>query len=101
MGSLALRLKQAVFEATGLSCSIGVAPNKLLAKICSELEKPNGLPVIEYVDIQSRIWPLLVSKVNGIGPKSNQKLALIGIFTIGDRKSTRLNSSHSCEHRMP
>src|SRR3546814_892459 len=84
MGSLALRLKQAVFEATGLSCSIGVAPNKLLAKICSELEKPNGLTVIEYVDIPSRIWPLLVSKVNGIGPKSNQKLALIGIFTIGD-----------------
>src|SRR3546814_11219178 len=83
MGSLALLLKQDVFEGTGMSCSRGVAPNNLLAKIFSELEKPNGLTLIKYVDIPSRIWPLLVSKVNGIGPKSNQKLALIGIFTIG------------------
>lgn len=81
---LATRIKQAVTSATGLSCSIGVAPNKLLAKICSDLEKPNGLTVIEESDIALRIWPLQVARINGIGPKANEKLAALGIRTIGD-----------------
>ena len=82
--SLALQIKQAVFEATMLSCSIGVAPNKLLAKICSDLEKPNGLVILQLPDMPSRIWPLPVRKVNGIGPKSDEKLASLGMLTIGD-----------------
>jgi DNA polymerase-4 len=81
---LAERIKQAVRESTGLSCSIGVAPNKLLAKICSDLEKPDGLTILSMADIQARIWPLPVRKINGIGPKANQKLAALGIVTIGD-----------------
>lgn len=80
--SLALRIKQAVREATGLSCSIGVAPNKLLAKICSDLEKPDGLTILNHDDIQSRIWPLPVRKINGIGPKASEKLATLGIRTV-------------------
>lgn len=68
--------------ATGLSCSIGVAPNKLLAKICSDLEKPNGLTILSVADIATRIWPLSVKKINGIGPKSTEKLAALGILTI-------------------
>lgn len=82
--SLALRIKQAVREATGLSCSIGVAPNKLLAKICSDLEKPDGLIILTHADIPSRIWPLPVRKINGIGPKAGEKLARLGIRTVGD-----------------
>jgi DNA polymerase-4 len=80
--SLALRIKQAVRNATGLSCSIGVAPNKLLAKICSDLDKPDGLTILSHADIPGRIWPLAVRKINGIGPKAGQKLETLGIRTI-------------------
>lgn len=79
---LARRIKQAVADATGLSCSIGVAPNKLLAKICSDLEKPNGLTLVEMGDLPTRIWPLHVRKINGIGPKAAQKLDALGVTTI-------------------
>lgn len=82
--ALGLRIKQAVADATGLSCSIGIAPNKLLAKICSDLDKPNGLTILHHADIPVRIWPLPVRKVNGIGPKSEEKLASLGIVTIKD-----------------
>ncbi|MFZ6648944.1 DNA polymerase IV [Undibacterium sp. TJN25] len=81
---LATRIKNAVKEATGLSCSIGVAPNKLLAKICSDLEKPDGLTILSMDDIPARIWPLNVKKVNGIGPKATERLAGLGIHTVGD-----------------
>jgi DNA polymerase-4 len=84
---LALRLKQAVKDATGLSCSIGIAPNKLLAKICSDLEKPNGLTVVSLDDMPARIWPLAVRKVNGIGPKADARLAALGIETVGQLAS--------------
>ncbi|MGZ5780003.1 MAG: DNA polymerase IV [Burkholderiaceae bacterium] len=80
--SLAQRIKQAVRDATGLSCSIGIAPNKLLAKICSDLEKPNGITILSHADISTRIWPLPVRKVNGIGPKAAEKLAALGIHSI-------------------
>ncbi|MBY0241220.1 MAG: DNA polymerase IV, partial [Burkholderiaceae bacterium] len=81
---LAQRLKDAVNEATGLTCSIGIAPNKLLAKVCSDLDKPNGLTVVTMDDVATRIWPLPVRKINGIGPKANDKLATLGIFTVGE-----------------
>jgi len=80
---LGMRLKAAVQEATGLSCSIGIAPNKLLAKICSDLEKPNGLTVMSHDDVPARIWPLPVRKVNGIGPKAESKLIALGLETVG------------------
>jgi DNA polymerase-4 len=79
---LAVRIKGAVRAATGLSCSIGIAPNKLLAKLCSELDKPDGVTVLQREEIPARIWPLPVSRINGIGPKSTQRLATLGITTI-------------------
>jgi DNA polymerase-4 len=81
---VAASLQQAVHEATGLSCSIGVTPNKLLSKIASELDKPAGLTVLRESDIAARIWPLAVRKVNGIGPKANARLEALGISTIGE-----------------
>jgi DNA polymerase IV len=81
---LAQRIKDAVRATTGLSCSIGVTPNKLLSKIASELEKPDGLTVLTMEDIPSRIWPLPCAAVNGIGPKANVKLQALGIHTIGE-----------------
>jgi len=77
------RIKAAVRQATGLSCSLSIAPNKLLAKIGSELDKPDGLTLLSMADMPSRIWPLPVRKVNGIGPKSGARLVELGIETVG------------------
>lgn len=82
--TLAARIKQAVRDATGLSCSICIAPNKLLAKIGSDLDKPDGLTLLDEASIPTRIWPLDVRKINGIGPKAAQKLAGLGIVTIAE-----------------
>ncbi|MDK9723397.1 MAG: DNA polymerase IV [Sterolibacteriaceae bacterium MAG5] len=82
--ALARRIKQAVRDTTGLSCSIGIAPNKLLAKICSDLDKPDGITLLAMADVPARIWPLPVRKINGIGPKATERLAALGIATIAD-----------------
>lgn len=82
--SLAKRIKQAVMDATGLSCSIGITSNKLLSKICSDLDKPDGITILEAAEFKTRIWPLAAKKINGIGPKANEKLAFLQIHTIGD-----------------
>lgn len=81
---IARSIKLRVREETGLSCSIGIAPNKLLAKMASDLEKPDGLTVIGAGDIEKRIWPLPVRKLWGVGPKTEQRLASLGITTIGE-----------------
>jgi DNA polymerase-4 len=81
---VAAELKAAVRSATGLTCSIGLAPNKLLAKLASELDKPDGLAVVTEADIAVRIWPLPVRRLNGVGPKANLHLQQLGIETIGD-----------------
>jgi DNA polymerase-4 len=82
--TLAEKIKHAVTATTGLSCSIGIAPNKLLAKICSELDKPDGITVLNMADLETCIWPMSVRKINGIGPKASEKLASLGIQLIGD-----------------
>lgn len=82
--TLARLIQKSIFDATGLTCSIGVAPNKLLAKMASEFNKPNGIAIVHAQDIQSQIWPLACRKINGIGPKLDEKLQRHGIATIGD-----------------
>jgi len=84
VGALAQSIKDAVRRKTSLSCSIGVAPNKLLAKIASELDKPDGVTLIGEGDLERRIWPLPARRINGIGPKSAARLETHGIRTIGD-----------------
>ena len=81
---LARLIQKAVTAATGLTCSVGVAPNKLLAKMASEFNKPNGISVVYDEDLQSKIWPLACRKINGIGPKADEKLQGLGIHTIGE-----------------
>ncbi len=85
-------IKSAIRDATGLSCSLGIAPNKLLAKICSDLDKPDGLTLLTREDIPSRIWPLPARRINGIGPKASARLASMGIETIGQLAATPLES---------
>ena len=81
---LAQRIKAAVKDATGLTCSIGITPNKLLSKICSDLQKPDGITILGMEDLPERIWPLPVRKINGIGPKATEKLATLSINTIAE-----------------
>ena len=81
--ALALTLQKHVLDATGLSCSIGIAPNKLIAKIASDLDKPRGITLIGRDDISGRIWPLPARKIPGVGPKADARLIELGIATIG------------------
>ena len=81
---LARLIQKAIFDDTGLTCSVGVAPNKLLAKMASEFNKPNGISIVHDDDLESKIWPLACRKINGIGPKADAKLKSHGIETIGE-----------------
>jgi DNA polymerase-4 len=82
--TLARHIQQRIFEETRLTCSIGIAPNKLLAKLASEFEKPNGISIVALDDLATRIWPLPCRKVNGIGPRTDERLQAQGIRTVGD-----------------
>jgi DNA polymerase IV len=81
--AVAQEIRNTVKRATGLTCSVGVTPNKLLSKLASELDKPDGLSVITHADLATQIWPLAVRKLNGIGPKAGAKLIDLGLRTIG------------------
>jgi DNA polymerase IV len=82
--AIAQEIRNNVRRATGLTCSVGVTPNKLLSKIASELDKPDGLTVLTHADLAARIWPLPVRRINGIGPKAGAKLDALGVHTIGE-----------------
>jgi DNA polymerase-4 len=79
---IAREIKMRINDETGLTCSIGIAPNKLLAKIASDLQKPDGLTIILERDIKTRIWPLPVRKIWGVGPKTEAHLKAMGLKTI-------------------
>ncbi|MCX7225072.1 MAG: DNA polymerase IV [Burkholderiales bacterium] len=80
---LARLIQESIFDQTGLTCSVGVAPNKLLAKMASEFNKPKGISIVHEADLADMIWPLACRKINGIGPKADEKLKRLGIETIG------------------
>ncbi len=68
----------------GLSCSVGLAPNKLVSKMASDFQKPNGFTLVERDDIQSFLDPLSVSKLIGVGPKTEADLLSLNVRTIFD-----------------
>lgn len=74
-------------ETLGLWCSIGIAENKFLAKMASELKKPLGITRLQGNDYKSRLWPLPVREMYGIGKKTEEQLSEIGIRTIGELAS--------------
>jgi DNA polymerase-4 len=88
--TIAVKIKTGIKEKTGLTCSIGIAPNKLLAKIASDMHKPDGLTIIDETDIESQLWPLPIRKLYGIGPKTEAYLKNIGIETIGELAASPL-----------
>lgn len=88
---IAKEIKKRIKEDTGLTCSIGIAPNKLLAKIASDMQKPDGLTIITEDDVKGKIYPLAVRKLWGVGPKTEAHLKGMGIETIGDLASLPLD----------
>ncbi len=81
--TIAQKIKQRIKEKEQLTASIGVAPNKYLAKIASDLEKPDGLVVVEPGKIEEFLWPLDISRLWGAGQRTQQILRKMGINTIG------------------
>jgi DNA polymerase-4 len=89
---IAKEIKESIREMTGLTCSIGIAQNKLIAKIASDMQKPDGLTILNENDIESRIWPLPVRKLWGVGPKTEAYLKNMNIHTIGELASIPLDT---------
>jgi|KBSSwiStaDraftv2_1062776.scaffolds.fasta_scaffold76025_2 DNA polymerase-4 len=81
---VAAHLKQRILDEEGLTASVGVAPNKYLAKVASDLEKPDGLVLLPREAIATRLWPLPVTRLWGVGPKTAPRLEQAGLRTIGD-----------------
>lgn len=89
---IAKELKGQIKKETGLTCSIGIAPNKILAKIASDMEKPDGVTIILQNDIESILHPLPVRKLWGIGPKTENALKDTGVETIGTLASLSIDT---------
>ena len=89
---VAKQIKERIKKEVGLTCSIGIGPNKLIAKIASDMKKPDGLTIISEEDIKGTIWPLPARKLWGVGPKTERRLNEMGILTIGDLASVPLES---------
>ncbi|MDI6691656.1 MAG: DNA polymerase IV, partial [Candidatus Bathyarchaeota archaeon] len=82
--ALARRIKREIYEREGLTCSVGIGPNKLVAKIASDYKKPDGLTVVREEEAENFLAPLPVRKLLWVGRKTEQKLKAMGIKTIVD-----------------
>src|SRR5690606_2989971 len=82
--ALAQELQQRIMAELDLPCSIGIAPNKFLAKTASDMKKPMGITILRKRDIQQVLWPLPVIEMHGIGESTADKLKKLEIMTIGD-----------------
>ncbi len=78
------KLKDSIKHETRLTASVGLAPNRFLAKLACELQKPDGLVELGESDVAGRIWPLAIAKMWGVGEKTATRLNAFGIHTIGD-----------------
>jgi len=81
---VAMRIREDIFQATGLTASAGVAPNKFLAKIASDWHKPNGICVIKPSQVQGFIQNLPLKKIPGVGKVTQEKLKSLNLETLGD-----------------
>ena len=81
---VAMRIREDIFQATGLTASAGVAPNKFLAKIASDWHKPNGICVIKPSQVQGFIQDLPLKKIPGVGKVTQEKLKSLNLNTLGD-----------------
>lgn len=81
---LAQQIQQRIFNELKIGCSIGIAPNKFLAKMASDMKKPNGITVLRKRDLPHILWPMPIEEMFGVGKASSPKLKQLGINTIGD-----------------
>jgi DNA polymerase-4 len=84
ISELGLRVKQAVKKSTGLTCSVGAAPVKFLAKIASDLQKPDGLSILYPDQVQDFLQKLPLRRIPGLGVETLKKISLLGLHTAGD-----------------
>ncbi|NIR86698.1 DNA polymerase IV [Candidatus Bathyarchaeota archaeon] len=83
-GELAQKIKKEVKVKQGLTCSIGIGPNKLVAKIAAGIRKPDGLTIVKPEQVEGFLSPLPVRRLIGVGRKTGKKMQAMGIETIGD-----------------
>jgi DNA polymerase IV (DinB-like DNA polymerase) len=81
---LAINIKEEIRKKVGLTCSVGVAANKLVAKIASDFRKPDGLTVVKPDEIQKFLAPLKITDLTGVGKKTGERLNELGVHTIGE-----------------
>ena len=84
---VAMEIKERIRREVGLTCSIGMAPNKFLAKIASDMDKPDGLTVVQLNEVSAFLARLPISKISGVGKKTVEKLKKLGVETVGDVQS--------------
>ncbi|MDA8233863.1 MAG: DNA polymerase IV [Clostridia bacterium] len=82
--SMARTIKAEIKTKADILCSVGVGPNKLLAKMAADMQKPDGLTVLTMTDVPARLWPLPLEKLFGIGSRTRIKLNRLNLWTIGD-----------------
>lgn len=88
---IAAEIQKRVADELNLPCSIGIAPNKLLAKMASDMKKPSGITVLRLRDVPNLLWHLPCRELFGIGRKTADKLAKMSIYTIGQLAATDEN----------
>jgi len=81
---IAKSIQSRLLNQLDLPCSIGIAPNKFLAKMASDMKKPLGITILRKRDVETKLWPLPASEMHGVGKKTAEKLKTIDIHTIGD-----------------
>ncbi|WP_353892678.1 DNA polymerase IV [Proteinivorax hydrogeniformans] len=81
---IAKKIQQKILKETGLTCSLGIAPNKYLAKLCSDYKKPNGITYLPPDKVNQFLLPLEVGKIWGVGGKLKAELNKLGIYTVAD-----------------
>lgn len=81
---IAETIQKRLIEQLDLPCSIGIAPNKFLAKMASDMKKPMGITILRKRDVPSVLWPLATHEMHGVGKKTSEKLQTIGVETVGD-----------------
>ncbi|WP_153732892.1 DNA polymerase IV [Sporosarcina obsidiansis] len=81
---LATEMQQRILHELDLPCSIGIAPNKFLAKTASDMKKPMGITILRKREVAEKLWPLPVIEMHGIGKRTEEKLNSAGIHTIGE-----------------
>ncbi|CAM3041231.1 DNA polymerase IV [Filibacter tadaridae] len=82
--NIASGMQQRILKELDLPCSIGIAPNKFLAKTASDMKKPMGITILRKRQVEALLWPLPVIEMHGIGKSTEKKLHTLGIYTMGD-----------------